>query len=179
MTTQQPTQSETAQDPVIMRVGKLEGIAVQVDQRLAEHTETLNTMRRENHAEHQALNDKVDRQGEALRAEIGALGEKVDRQGEAYNAKIDTLRVEMHEKIDRQGEALNEKIDTLRVEMHEKIDRQGEAYNAKIEALNEKVDTLRVEMHEKVDRLRADMYRQGFLIVGALAGLMALFRIID
>ena len=157
MTTQQPTQSETAQDPVIVRVGKLEGIAVQVDQRLAEHTETLNTMRRENHAEHQALNDKVDRQGEALRAEIGALGEKVDRQGEAYNAKIDTLRVEMHEKIDR----------------------QGEAYNAKIEALNEKVDTLRVEMHEKVDRLRADMYRQGFLIVGALAGLMALFRIID
>ena len=161
MTTQQPTQSETAQDPVIMRVGNLEGIAVQVDKRLAEHTETLNTMRRENHTEHQALNDKIDRQIGSLRTESHA----------EYLA--------LNDKIDRQGESLNDKIDTLRVEMHEKIDRQGEAYNAKIEALNEKVDTLRVEMHEKVDRLRADMYRQGFLIVGALAGLMALFRIID
>ena len=76
MTTQQPTQPEATQDPVIMRVGRLEGIAEEIHHRLAE-----------NHAEHQtlraetlALSEKVDRQVESLRAEIRALNAKMDRQ---------------------------------------------------------------------------------------------------
>ena len=95
MTTQQPTQPETAQDPMIVRVARLEVIAEQ-------NTTALNTMRGENHTEHQAFNDKIDRQGESLRGEIGALSEKVDRQGETLSAKVDTLRAEIHAKADRQ-----------------------------------------------------------------------------
>ena len=108
MTTQQPTQQpEATQDPVIVRVGKLEAIAEETHLRLAE-----------NHAEHQTLSEKIDRQGESLRAEIRALSDKVDRQGEALS-----------DKVDRQGEA-----------HRAEINRQGEAHRAEIKTLNEKID---------------------------------------
>ena len=167
MTTQQPTQPEATQDPVVVRVGKLEGVSEQMSLRLKESTEALNTMRTENHLEHEslraeikALSDKVDRQGESHRAEmnkqgethraeIGALSDKVDRQGETLSAEMnkqgESHRAEigaLSEKVDRQGEALNEKIDRQGETLSDKIDRQGEALNAKI-------DTMRAEMHRQ------------------------------
>ena len=107
MTTQQPTQQpEAPESPLSDRVSKLEAIAEETRIRLAENHADHQTLR----AEILALGDKVDRQGEAHRAEI-------DRQGEAHRAEIRALS----DKIDRQGEALNAKIDkqgeSLRAEM--------------------------------------------------------------
>jgi len=77
--TTQPAQPESAQFPPIPeRVSRLEGISEQVNLRLAENTEAINTLRTENHAEHQALRVKIEEQGSEL------------------NAKFDRLRGEMH-----------------------------------------------------------------------------------
>ena len=75
MTTQQP---EAPESPMSDRVSRLEAIAEETHLRLAE-----------NHADHQAL-----------------------------NAKVDTLRTEMHDKIDRQGESLRTEINGLRAEVN-------------------------------------------------------------
>ena len=99
MTTQQPTQPEATQDPVIMRVGRLEGIAEEIHHRLVENHGEHQTLR----AETLALSEKVDRQGESVRAEMRALGEKVDTQGEAHRAEM---------------RALDEKVDRLRADMY-------------------------------------------------------------
>ena len=60
------------------RVSRLEGIAEETRHRHAE-----------NHAEHQTLGEKIDRQGDAIRAEV--------RQGDAaLDAKIDRLRADQN-----------------------------------------------------------------------------------
>ena len=90
MTTQQPTQQpEAPESPMSDRVSRLEAIAEETHLRLAE-----------NHAEHQALSDKID----TLRVEM--------------HGKVDSLRVEMHDKIDRQGESLRSEINGLRAEVN-------------------------------------------------------------
>ena len=85
--------------------------------------------------------------------------------------------------LSRGQTALDAKIDILRAESHaenqatnDKIDRQGETIRAEHRAdylaLDAKIDALRSE----VNRLRTDMYRQTFLLLGGIAALMALFR---
>ena len=77
--TTQPTQPEAAQPPLTDRVSKLEGIAEQVNERLAENTQALNTLRTENQAEHQAMRAENHAEFQSLRAENQGLREEINR----------------------------------------------------------------------------------------------------
>ena len=72
--TTQSTPPEAPETSVIERVSRLEGIAEQVNLRLAESTEAINM-----------LSVKVDQQGAAIRAEVDTL-----------RAEINRLRSDMH-----------------------------------------------------------------------------------
>ena len=76
--TTQPTQPEAAPSPLTERVSRLEGVAEQVDQRLADHTATLNalqaavqSLRAEMHAEISRLRADMNRQ---TLITVGVLG---------------------------------------------------------------------------------------------------------
>ena len=73
------------------RVSRLEGIAEQMSERLAE-----------NHAEHANL-----------RADFVRLETKVDSIGRDLNARIDSLGGDLNARIDLLGRDLNAKIDAL------------------------------------------------------------------
>ena len=73
------------------RVSRLEGIAEQMSERLAE-----------NHAEHANL-----------RADLVRLETKVDSMGRDLNARIDSLGGDLNARIDLLGRDLNAKIDAL------------------------------------------------------------------
>ena len=73
------------------RVSRLEGVAEQMSERLAE-----------NHAEHANL-----------RADFVRLETKVDSMGRDLNARIDSLGGDLNARIDLLGRDLNAKIDAL------------------------------------------------------------------
>ena len=87
---------------------------------------------------------------------------------------------------------LTQAMTNLYNEVHEvetrltaKIDAQGKEFRAEVQALDAKIDskvdalTAKIEAQDaKIDRLRGEMHRQAFLIVGLLGGLMALLRFV-
>ena len=87
--TTQPTQPEAAQAPLTDRVSKLEGVTEQVNERLAENTAALNTLRTENQIEHQAMRAENQAEHQALRAENRA-------ENQATRAEVNRLRADMN-----------------------------------------------------------------------------------
>ena len=144
--TTQPTQPEAAQSPLADRVSRLEGIAEQVNERLGENTLALNTMRAENHAEH-----------ESLRAEHQALRAEVRTEVQSLREENQALRME-HQAMRAEHRA---EIQSLRAE------NQAEHQSTRAEVQR---------VREENVRLRADMNRQTVVVVGVLGGLMALFQ---
>ena len=78
--TTQPTQPETAQSPLTERVSKLEGVTEQVNERLAENTAAVNTLRTENQIEHQASRAENRAEHQARHEETNRLRADMNRQ---------------------------------------------------------------------------------------------------
>ena len=119
------TQPET---PMVERVSKIEGIAEQINLRLAE-----------NHDDIQALSGKID-------TETKALSTKIDTETKALSTKIDTETKALSTKIDTETKALSAKIDT-----------QGEKIDAVAQALREEIrqseTNLRSEMNARFNTM--------------------------
>ena len=94
--TTQPTQPETAQAPLAERVSKLEGVTEQVNERLAENTAALNTLRTENQIEHQALRTEQQASRAENRAEFQALRAENRAENQARHEETNRLRADMN-----------------------------------------------------------------------------------
>ena len=90
------------------RVSRLEGIAEQMSERLAE-----------NHAEHANL-----------RADLVRLETKVDSMGRDLNARIDSLSLDLNARIDSLSLDLNARIDSLSLDLNGRIDSLHQAIHA-------------------------------------------------
>ena len=105
------TQPET---PVLERVSRLEGAYDQVNERLGDLTQAMTNLYNEVHEVETRLTAKIEAQGKEFRAEVQALNAKIDAQGEALTAKIDAQGREF--RAETQG--IREEIGHLRGEMH-------------------------------------------------------------
>ena len=98
------------------RVSRLEGVAEQMSERLAE-----------NHAEHANL-----------RADFVRLETKVDSLGRDLNARIDSLSLDLNARIDSLSLDLNARIDSLSLDLNGRID----PLNTRIDSLHQAIHSL-------------------------------------
>ena len=128
MTTQpaQPAQPDPAQAfAIVDRVGKLEGIATQANERFNDQTQEISALRVENHAEHLAFRAEIAELRTENHAEHLALRTEIAEQGKELRAEHQALRVEIAEQgkelraeIAEQGKELRAEIAALRTAMH-------------------------------------------------------------
>ena len=108
------TQPET---PMVERVSKIEGIAEQINLRLAE-----------NHDDIQALSGKID-------TETKALSTKIDTETKALSTKIDTETKALSAKIDTQGEKIDAVAQALREEIRQSETNLRSEMNARFNTM--------------------------------------------
>ena len=86
-----------------------------------------------------------------------------------------TLAVREGDAALREGDAaLREADAALRTDMNERFNELARGQDA----LRASLDALHAEMHAEIGKLRSEMHRQTYLIIGVIGGLVTLLRFI-
>ena len=138
------------------RLSRLEGAYEQVDQRLGDLSEAVNSLRHTVDEYHRETNQRFDALREHVDSEIGSL------RAEMYQG-FGSLREEMNEGDRALREELHQGFGSLREEMNE-----GNA--ALREEMHQGLGSLREEMNEGNARLREEIGRQNGVLREDMGG---------